>query len=267
MAEGEVREAETKGKESEKKGLKGKWHGIPKPVLLLGGGVALFLVYRWYANRNSSSSTAAATPTTGGTQTSPGNGGFPYSYGGGGGYSGGGGGGTGSGSGGSGSGSGGGTGLGYNPGGPNLPPYPSPPGVPVKTYLGSKAFKVGGKTFSSVNSFLYKGDTYLGIKNPAEAKQLEAAGVQLAHNPTKPGGKGLFAIIPAGKTVVETRPAKSIRHQTGPTATGSKDALSGFTGHGSTQASHPATAKRPTPARRTHPAPKGQIAVHTGTAK
>ncbi len=259
MAEGEVREAETKGKESEKKGLKGKWHGIPKPVLLLGGGVALYLVYRWYANRNSSSSTAAATPTTGGTQTSTGTGGFPYT-GGGGGYSGGGGGGdTGT------------TGTtSTNAAGGNTPPtstVTAPAGVPVKTYLGSKAFKVGGKTFSSVNSFLYKGDTYLGIKNPAEAKQLEAAGVQLAHNPTKPGGKGLFAIIPAGKTVVETKPVKSIRHQTGPTATGSKDALSGFTGHGSTQASHPATAKSPYPAPRTHPAPKGQIAVHTGTAK
>lgn len=46
--------------------LSGKFHGVPKPVLAVGGGVALYLVYKWYRNRSTSS-----TPTTGASAVSP----------------------------------------------------------------------------------------------------------------------------------------------------------------------------------------------------
>ncbi|MHB8843020.1 MAG: hypothetical protein ACYC56_14740 [Candidatus Aquicultor sp.] len=46
--------------------LSGKFHGVPKPVIAVGGGVALYLVYKWYRNRSTSS-----TPTTGASAVSP----------------------------------------------------------------------------------------------------------------------------------------------------------------------------------------------------
>lgn len=43
---------------------------VPKPALAIGGGAALFFVYRWYKNRAGSATTS--TGTTGGVTGSPG---------------------------------------------------------------------------------------------------------------------------------------------------------------------------------------------------
>jgi len=63
-------EEEPQGTPKAKKGsaLSGKFHGVPKPVIAVGGGLLLYLGYKWYKNRQSSSSTAA---TTGAAATSP----------------------------------------------------------------------------------------------------------------------------------------------------------------------------------------------------
>ena len=42
--------------------LKKKWHGVPVPLLAVGGGVAVLLIYKWYKDRQSASSTT--TPST-----------------------------------------------------------------------------------------------------------------------------------------------------------------------------------------------------------
>lgn len=54
------------------KGLSARWHGVPIWLLALGGGAGVFLVYRWYKDRQaaSSSTTSTATPTTAATGTS-----------------------------------------------------------------------------------------------------------------------------------------------------------------------------------------------------
>jgi len=44
--------------------LSGNFHGVPKPVLALGGGLFLYLGYRWYKNRAASSSSTASTAAT-----------------------------------------------------------------------------------------------------------------------------------------------------------------------------------------------------------
>lgn len=46
-----------------------KFHGVPVPLIAAGGGLALYLVYRWYENRNaaSSSTTTPSTTSTGDT--------------------------------------------------------------------------------------------------------------------------------------------------------------------------------------------------------
>lgn len=63
MAEEEPKAPAKKGK-----GLSGKWHGVPKPVLVLGGGLAIYLLYRWYQNKNAAAAAnvtpSTATPTT-----------------------------------------------------------------------------------------------------------------------------------------------------------------------------------------------------------
>ena len=65
--------AEEEPKAPAKKGsfLSKKFHGVPMPVVVIGGGVGLYLVYNWYKNRqaSSTSSTAATTPSTTPTTT------------------------------------------------------------------------------------------------------------------------------------------------------------------------------------------------------
>ena len=230
--------------------LKGKWHGVPKPVLLVGAGVGVYLLYRWYQNRNSSSSTAAGTTPS----TSTGNG---TSLGGlGGGYSGGGyGGGYG--------GAGGGSGTSTPPAttqvpGQSVPGVVGTPGTsPLKTAIGRPPFKVKGKTFNSVSSFIYGGNTYYGIKNPTEAKQLEQLGVDLVHSPTDPTGKGLFVMLPHGRTVIPTR---TVHHQVGKQSTGTKHPFHGYTGAGTTQVKGAPPKQSPPPEHLT----KAQIRAHTG---
>ena len=51
-------------KSSPKGILNGKWHGIPTPVLIVGGSVGAFLLYRWYSNRNASAASTTAPATS-----------------------------------------------------------------------------------------------------------------------------------------------------------------------------------------------------------
>ncbi|MDE1822646.1 MAG: hypothetical protein KGI98_17555, partial [Euryarchaeota archaeon] len=180
---------------------------LPAPVVYVGGGVILFLVYYWYKNKQSSSSTSsAATPTASSTAPTDTTGGY-------------------------------GTYGGYATPSTSTAPTDtsttttptdttgqtgtvpgytgavySPPGStsisPPITPLGTKAFNVSGQRFTGVSSFIYNGSTYLGINNPAEANKLEHLGVSLVHNPRDPSGRGLFAVIPAGKKTVVRRPVK-----------------------------------------------------------
>jgi len=46
--------------------MSGKWHGVPKPVLAVGGGVVVVLLYKWYKNRQTAAAaTTSATPPAG----------------------------------------------------------------------------------------------------------------------------------------------------------------------------------------------------------
>ena len=63
---------EPKPKAEAKKGesiFKKKWHGVPVPLIAVGGGLVLYLGYRWYKNRQSatSSTTTPSTTSTGDT--------------------------------------------------------------------------------------------------------------------------------------------------------------------------------------------------------
>lgn len=58
---------EPKPKAEAKKGesiFKKKWHGVPVPLIAVGGGLVLYLGYRWYENRNASSSSTTTPSTT-----------------------------------------------------------------------------------------------------------------------------------------------------------------------------------------------------------
>jgi hypothetical protein len=167
--------------------FKGKIAGVPKPLALGALGVALYLGYRWYKNKNAASTSSTATPTatTGTTPDTTG------------GYTGGGG--------------GGGDWTPPTPGTP-APTTPTPgttsPTPSSITPIGNQVITVGGKAFNTVANFTQNGSTYYGIDNPTEAKALEAEGVTLERNPNDPSGKGLFAVLPAGAKSIPVK-AKS----------------------------------------------------------
>ena len=203
-----------------------KFHGIPVPLLAAGGGLVLFLGYRWYKNRSASSAssttTAPSTTSTGDTTgTSDGTGG---GYGGGGSD----------------------PNNGFDPGttGTTAPTDPTAvttavrPTAPAKTTptgvkavvsklgkltpLGAKTFTVDGTSFKGVSSFEQGGKTYFGVDTQTEAKQLEAKGVTLVHNPNDPSGKGLFAVTKSGSTVVTPTAKENTTKVVAPSPTTSK---------------------------------------------
>ncbi|MHB1474966.1 MAG: hypothetical protein ACYCV4_15365 [Dermatophilaceae bacterium] len=204
--------------------MKKKVGGIPVPILLVGGGVAAYLLYKHFAG-SSSSTTPATTGTTTGTGTGTG---------------------TGGGTGGGGDGGGG--------GGPTTPPT-TPPKHKGKTGktgttgtgakknsiipIGKQTIRVNGKPYQTVSGFQQGGKTYFGISNPAEAKRLRAEGVDLVPNPR--GGKGLFAVENAGQTGYEMTPthhgAPASNHL--PVATGHSGSGVDYSGTGATGASAP----------------------------
>lgn len=266
MAEGTTTAPATGKKGS---AFKGKIAGIPRPVVLIVGGLGLYLGYRWYKNRQAASTSSTATPTASSGTTADTSGG----YGSGGGYGGYGGGGnnlnpptatsgadiittpsgtdtttggvttgplggskvTGSFTNADGSStttyadgtaitgsipsSGDSAPSGAGGAGTNVNPTTAPPAIPTPaiTPIGSKVITVAGKSFNTVSGFIENstGVTYHGINNPAEAKQLEAAGVNLFHNPNDPSGSGLFVRVPAGQTSpgVGTKPGKVVTAQ------------------------------------------------------
>lgn len=188
-------ETETPPPKGKQSFLKKKVAGVPMPVVLLGGGVVLYLVYRKYKGTSSTSSTATPTASSGAA---------PVDSGGvtsGGGYT--------------------------DPGAYNLPTAstqsptdtssltPAPPatvtGTSSVTPLGKQTITVGGKSFATTANFSQGGTTYYGISNLAEAKRLQAAGAHLIRNPNDPNGKGLFLAVPAGRT-----PAQVVRRKSAP---------------------------------------------------
>jgi hypothetical protein len=203
--------------------MKKKVGGIPVPILLVGGGVVAYLLYKHFAG-SSSSTTPATTGTTTGTGTGTG---------------------TGGGTGGGGDGGGGG-------GGPTTPPVVKPKGKTGKTGatgsgakkssiipIGKQTIRVNGKPYQTVSGFQQGGKTYFGISSPAEAKRLRAEGVDLVPNPH--GGKGLFAVENAGQTGYEMTPthhgAPASNHL--PVATGHSGSGVDYSGTGATGASAP----------------------------
>jgi len=185
--------------------LKGKWHGVPKPLLLIGGGVVLYLGYRWYQNRNTSSTTTPSTTSTG--QTTGDTTGDGGGFGGGGGYQ-------------------PPNSSGVTPITPAAATNPTTPtGVSASTAavsnvipLGTQTFTVAGKAFNGASSFTEGGNTYYGINNPAEAQALEKLGVVLVHRPGDPTS-ALFARTTAGSKVVkQNKPAEKIAKPATPTA-------------------------------------------------
>ena len=185
--------------------FKKKVAGIPVPILLVVGGVAVYYLYTKYKANSSASTSSTATPTaSSGTPTGT-SGGYLDSGSGSGGYS-----------------SGGGS---YDPNaaasttGTTSPTDTSSlttaPTATVNqsnvTPIGKKTITIGGKAFNTVSGFTQNGNTYLGINNPAEAKRLEAQGVHLVHNPNDPNTSSLFVLIPKGKnapTITKKAPAK-----------------------------------------------------------
>ena len=227
MAENTPAKAPPKGKGGSL--LKKKVAGIPVPVLLVVGGLALFWVYKKYeGNKSSTSSTATPTASTGTADGTDG------------GYQGGGGG-----------------------GGQYQPPTTSttPSGTdasttptttssvsPSITPLGTKSLNINGESFQGVSSFLDNANntTYYGIDNPTEAKKLEAMGATLVHNPNDPNGKGLFLAVPAGESATQVVNAKGTAFTNAQNAADTKKAVvtgdktgtgSDFTGTGSTGSS------------------------------
>jgi hypothetical protein len=173
--------AEPTAKPKGKKGdfLKRKVAGIPMPVILVVGAVAAYYLYSKYKS-NSASTSSAATPTASSSAPTDAGGGYVGS---GGGY------------------------TGSSPTTTGASPTdtssltPAPPATTTArsiTPIGKKTITIGGKSYSTVSGFIQNGATYLGINNPAEAKRLTAAGVDLVHNPNDPNGKGLFVLIPKG---------------------------------------------------------------------
>lgn len=178
--------------------LGGKWHGVPVPLLAVGGGVGILLVYRWYKNRQSSSSSSTATPAT---AASP----FAAT-----------GDTTGTGSGYTGGGSAGGGGFGGWGGGttPTPPdplstaPPPSTPGPPaapdastpppaVAPVAASPAPSApgqpvaqGGVPFNYVRTFTPSGSSrvYYALGNPNEVAAAKAAGYTVVGGRTLSGG-------------------------------------------------------------------------------
>ena len=185
--------------------LKKKIAGIPAPVVLVVGGIAVYYLYTKYKGSSSSSTTGASTTGTATAPDASGTGSSGYTD-------------TGSGGGYSGSGytdpnatSSPGTATSTPTDTSSLTPAPvSAMNSSRVTPIGKKTISVGGKSFNTVSGFTQNGATYLGINNPAEAKQLEAQGVSLVHNPNDPTTSSLFVLIPKGKSgpVIKKPPAK-----------------------------------------------------------
>ncbi len=197
-------EPKGKGKKKGKKLSKGQ-----RAAVFALAGVGLYLAYRWYQNRNSSAATSSTATPTSSTGTTAGVGG---GYGSGGGYGGGFG------------------GASTPPTDPNAPNAPAAPATtPVgtgaiispsssnipgttqvlssaTTPIGTKAITIAGQSFQTIAGFKDNstGNTYLGVQNPAQATQLQRLGVTLVHNPNDPNGKGLFAVVPPGRTTPVT---------------------------------------------------------------
>ena len=190
----------------DKKGnlFKKKVAGIPVPILLVVGGVAVYYLYTKYKASQPASTSSTATPTASSGTPAGTSGGYLDSGSGSGGYS-----------------SGGGS---YDPNaaastnGTTSPTDTSSlttaPTAPVNqsnvTPIGKKTITVGGKAFNTVSGFTQNGVTYLGINNPAEAKKLAQQGVTLVHNPNDPNTSSLFVLIPKGKNAptITNTPAK-----------------------------------------------------------
>ncbi len=225
---------DTTPKPPAKKGAKGasifskKVGGIPVPVLAVGGGIAVYLLYQHFHNASSATTSSVATPTSSTGTT--------------------GGGGT------SGSGTGGGGGGWWTPSSTPSTTTPStttpttttPTPLPGKksvtakrstiTPIGKKVVHVGGTPFNTVSGFTQNGDTYYGVNNPGEAKKLEEKGVTLVHNPNDPTGKGLFIKQPAGSPSIPTHTPPVADRQpvvTGHSGTGTDYGGTGVTGHAS----------------------------------
>ena len=180
----------------DKKGnlLKKKVAGIPVPVLLVVGGVAVFYLYKKYKGASSSSSSTATPTDSSGTPTDAS-----------GGYTGDGGGYGGGSDGGANSPTGTSTANQTSPTDTSsLTPAPtSTANNSSVTPLGNKLVTIAGKSFSTVSDFVQNGTTYYGISNPAEAKRLTALGATLVQNPNDPNGKGEFLAVPKGKTPLQ----------------------------------------------------------------
>jgi len=202
--------------------LKKKVAGIPMPVILIVGGVAVYYLYSKY-KANQTSSSSAATPTASSGTTPDTSGGYTGA----GGYTG------------SAAPAQGAidplTGLPYQAGVGSLAPTanqstPSPTttgqsptdtsqftyappatvtGTSSVTPLGKKNIVIGGKSYATTANFSQNGANYYGISNPTEAKQLEKLGYSLIRNPNDPNGKGLFVYVPPGKTLANVRKPKA----------------------------------------------------------
>lgn len=217
--------------------FKKKVAGLPLPVVLVGGGLGLYLVYRYYKSHQAASTSSIATPTASSGTTPDQSGGYMGS---GGGYSGA---------------SGGGSPTDTSIPGTTETTTPlvptgtgptTPTGIPATTLakktitpIGSQVITVGGRPFSTVSGFIHNGSTYYGINNPAEAKQLEQLGVTLVHNPNDPSGKGLFVMKPAGaKTIPRSAPTPAGEKRK--VATGTRTGTgAGYAGTGATNSVQP----------------------------
>ena len=175
--------------------LKKKVAGIPAPVLLVVGGIAVYYLYSKRKASQGASTSSSATPTASSGTPVDSSGG--YTSGSGGGY------------------------TNPNTNSANTVPTTSPtdtssltPAPPATvnqsniTPTGKRTITIGGKSYSTVSGFIQNGNQYLGINNPGEAKRLTAAGVHLVHNPNDPNGKAEFVLIPKGaKGPVVKKPA------------------------------------------------------------
>ena len=213
-----------KGKKGSGSIMKKKVAGIPMPVILIGGGIVAYLLYRHFTSSAAASTSSTATPTSSSGTTSAANGlsgGVSPVNGLSGGVSpvNGLSGGTSPVNGLSGGASGGG---GYSPSYPWTPTGTKPTTAAKKAIkpIGKKVVSVAGKSFSTVSGFMQGGNTYYGINNPAEAKRLEALGVNLVHNPNDPSSTALFIMKPAGSVGIPVHHPQPANN--GPVATGSQ---------------------------------------------
>ncbi len=222
--------------------LKKKVAGVPMPIVLLGGGVVAYLVYRHFHSNSSASTSSTATPTAS-SGTAPANGLSGGANGLSGGANGLSGGANGLSGGGAANGLSGGSGSGYTP------TFPwSPTGTKATTKakstlkpIGKKVLKIGGQSFSTVSGFVQGGNTYYGVNNPAEAKRLEQLGVRLVHNPNDPNSTALFIFKPKGATAVPVSHPRS--GPSSPVATGTTSST------GADYAGTGATGSRGTPSQ------------------